>query len=65
MIDYILNVYSSPVRLYYIFSLRGVIDFVSTLPIILYWSPIDNGAAGILLFFRALSVYCGGSSAMG
>ncbi|XP_024382523.1 uncharacterized protein [Physcomitrium patens] len=56
VIDYILNVYSSPVRLYYIFSLRGVIDFVSTLPIILYWSPIDNGAAGILLFFRALRI---------
>jgi len=28
---------SAPVRLYYIFSVKGLVDFVSTLPIILYW----------------------------
>ncbi len=34
------NLFSAPVRLYYIFSLRGLVDFVSTLPIILYWRSV-------------------------
>jgi hypothetical protein len=33
--------FSAPVRLYYIFSLRGLVDFVSTLPIILYWRSVS------------------------
>jgi hypothetical protein len=37
VVDYIVNLYSAPVRLYYIFSFKGLVDFVSTLPIILYW----------------------------
>jgi hypothetical protein len=37
VVDYIVNIYSAPVRLYYIFSIKGLVDFVSTLPIILYW----------------------------
>ncbi|CAK9193104.1 unnamed protein product [Sphagnum troendelagicum] len=56
VLDYILNLYSAPVRLYYIFSLRGLVDFVSTLPIILYWSPGKNNGAAILLFLRVLRI---------
>ncbi|KAH8975770.1 hypothetical protein BDL97_01G177000 [Sphagnum fallax] len=56
VLDYILNLYSAPVRLYYIFSLRGLVDFVSTLPIILYWSPSKNNGAAILLFLRVLRI---------
>jgi len=56
VLDFILNLYSAPVRLYYILSIRGVIDFVCTTPIVLYWTPVDNGAAAILLFFRVIRI---------
>ncbi|KAH8961722.1 hypothetical protein BDL97_05G064000 [Sphagnum fallax] len=56
VVDYILHLYSAPVRLYYIFSVKGLVDFVSTLPIILYWSPGKNNGAEILLFLRVLRI---------
>ncbi|XP_024525362.1 calcium-activated potassium channel subunit alpha-1 isoform X2 [Selaginella moellendorffii] len=43
--DYVLRIFSAPVRLYYIFSTAGIIDLISSLPIFYIWSVADNYSA--------------------
>ncbi|KAJ7570308.1 hypothetical protein O6H91_01G114300 [Diphasiastrum complanatum] len=56
--DYALKLYSAPVRLYYIFSVNGLIDLTSVLPMLFLWrDPNRNGSfVQILLILRALRV---------
>ncbi|KAJ7570310.1 hypothetical protein O6H91_01G114400 [Diphasiastrum complanatum] len=56
--DYALKLYSAPVRLYYVFSINGLIDFTSILPMLFIWrDPNRNGSfVQILLILRALRI---------
>eukprot|EP00850_Spirogloea_muscicola_P017220 SM000146S00940 [mRNA] locus=s146:6786:14369:- [translate_table: standard] len=55
-IDYALKLYSAQVRLHYVFSLPGIIDLLSTVPLFFYATGTGrNGAIfRILLIFRVL-----------
>ncbi|KAG0597480.1 hypothetical protein M758_UG342600 [Ceratodon purpureus] len=58
LVDYVLRVYSESVRLYYIFSLWGLIDILSVLPIIfLFREGISGGRIlRLLQFLRIVRV---------
>eukprot|EP00897_Mesotaenium_endlicherianum_P003898 jgi/Mesen1/3536/ME000198S02739 len=57
-IDYLVNVFSAPVRFAYIFSKEGFIDLLSTLPVIFIHMPssVDGGFSQVLLFLRVLRI---------
>ncbi|CAM6088465.1 unnamed protein product [Calypogeia fissa] len=57
--DYILRVYTEPVRFYYICSVRGLIDILSVIPIILLFRTVIYGADVIRLlqFVRILRIF--------
>jgi hypothetical protein len=42
VVDYILRIYSAPVRLLYIFSIWGFLDLISAIPIILLFSCVQE-----------------------
>ncbi|XP_024516267.1 calcium-activated potassium channel subunit alpha-1-like isoform X2 [Selaginella moellendorffii] len=56
--DYLLKLYSAPVRLYYVISVSGLIDLSSTLSIVCLWSKFKNDGAipQMLLVLRALRI---------
>ncbi|EFJ25888.1 hypothetical protein SELMODRAFT_441904 [Selaginella moellendorffii] len=56
--DYLLKVYIAPVRFYYITSVTGVVDLLSTLSILSLWSKFRNEGAipQMLLVLRALRI---------
>ncbi|KAI5056590.1 hypothetical protein GOP47_0028408, partial [Adiantum capillus-veneris] len=56
LLDYIIKLYSAPVRLYYALSINGIIDFISTFPIYFTLSGIMTDAAipEVFLVFRLL-----------
>ncbi|KAL2612896.1 hypothetical protein R1flu_024588 [Riccia fluitans] len=56
--DYILRVYCEPVRLYYILSFWGLVDFLSAVPVILIFRILSNGdnIIRLLQFVRILRV---------
>ncbi|BFI29276.1 protein MpBK1 [Marchantia polymorpha subsp. ruderalis] len=56
LIDYVINLFSAPVRLYYIISATGLVDLLSVLPIAFLWSKKKNFGVEILLFLRVLRI---------
>ncbi|CAK9201922.1 unnamed protein product [Sphagnum troendelagicum] len=58
VVDYILRIYSAPVRLLYIFSIWGFLDLISAIPIILLFRKARKGASIIRLlqFLRIIRI---------
>ncbi|CAM6114203.1 unnamed protein product [Calypogeia fissa] len=56
LVDYFVNLYSAPVRLYYMFSATGLVDLISVIPVAFVWSREKNFGVEILLFLRVLRI---------
>ncbi|KAG6543506.1 hypothetical protein Mapa_015000 [Marchantia paleacea] len=57
--DYIMRVYCEPVRLYYLVSFWGVVDFLSVVPVILVFRsfPTGDSIIRLLQFVRILRLF--------
>ncbi|KAL3680179.1 hypothetical protein R1sor_023135 [Riccia sorocarpa] len=57
--DYMLRVYCEPVRLYYVISFWGLVDFLSAVPVILIFRIVSNGDSifRLLQFVRILRIF--------
>ncbi|KAH9312112.1 hypothetical protein KI387_027147, partial [Taxus chinensis] len=58
VVDYLVKLYSAPVRLYYIVSFTGIIDLISALPFFIIWSPWkqDDAIPQLILVLRFLRI---------
>lgn len=58
VVDYLVKLYSAPVRLYYIVSFTGIVDLISTLPFFVALSPWkeDDAIPQLVLVLRFLRI---------
>lgn len=58
VVDYLVKLYSAPVRFYYIVSITGIVDLISTLPFFLTLSPWkeDDAIPQLVLLLRFLRI---------
>ncbi|GLJ07331.1 hypothetical protein SUGI_0064550 [Cryptomeria japonica] len=59
VVDYLVKLYSAPVRLYYIVSFAGIIDLISALPFLIIWSrwKQDDAIPQLILVLRFLRIF--------